>query len=218
MPTYRLRALCFAVVLAAGGLGGSCIHAGAVAASGPAPPPIDLDRFDSMKKTLVLPDGESLAFIDMGAPKGPPVVLIHGYTDSARDWVPLLPYLSPQLRLILIDIRGHGRSGKPECCYARLDFAYDVKLLLDALGVARADLVGHSLGGYTVHSNQGCGFVHFFAARDAVQVAEPVADDLEPHEFVFLPREGVLSAVRDGGFLSMGHVCMATLALALPNG
>jgi len=75
-----------------------------------------------------------------------------------------------------------------------------------------------SLGGYTVHSNQGCGFVHFFAARDAVQVAEPVADDLEPHEFVFLPREGVLSAVRDGGFLSMGHVCMATLALALPNG
>jgi pimeloyl-ACP methyl ester carboxylesterase len=99
-----------------------------------------------MKKTLVLPDGESLAFIDMGAPKGPPVVLIHGYTDSARDWVPLLPYLSPQLRLILIDIRGHGRSGKPECCYARLDFAYDVKLLLDALGVARADLVGHSLG------------------------------------------------------------------------
>jgi pimeloyl-ACP methyl ester carboxylesterase len=73
-------------------------------------------------------------------------VLIHGYTDSARDWVPLLPYLSTGFRLILVDIRGHGRSSKPECCYSRLDFAYDIKLLLDALGIARADIVGHSLG------------------------------------------------------------------------
>jgi pimeloyl-ACP methyl ester carboxylesterase len=60
--------------------------------------------------------------------------------------VPLVPYLSPAFRLILVDIRGHGRSGKPECCYTRLDFAYDIKLLLDTLGVARADIVGHSLG------------------------------------------------------------------------
>ncbi len=71
----------------------------------------------------------------------PPVVLIHGYTDSARDWVPMLPYLSKHFRLILVDIRGHGRSSKPECCYSRLDFAYDIKLLLDALDVKRADIV-----------------------------------------------------------------------------
>jgi pimeloyl-ACP methyl ester carboxylesterase len=74
------------------------------------------------------------------------VVLIHGYTDNARDWVPMLPYLSKRFRLILVDIRGHGRSSKPECCYTRLDFAYDIKLLLDALGVQKADIVGHSLG------------------------------------------------------------------------
>ena len=74
------------------------------------------------------------------------VVLIHGYTDNARDWVPMLPFLSKRSRLILVDIRGHGRSGKPECCYTRLDFAYDIKLLLDALGVGQADIVGHSLG------------------------------------------------------------------------
>jgi pimeloyl-ACP methyl ester carboxylesterase len=79
-------------------------------------------------------------------------VLIHGYTDNARDWVPLLPYLSPRFRLILVDIRGHGRSDKPECCYTRWDFAYDVKLLLDALGVERADVVGHSLGSFITQS------------------------------------------------------------------
>jgi pimeloyl-ACP methyl ester carboxylesterase len=109
---------------------------------------IDLDRFDDSKKTIALPDGESLAYEEIGDPAGQPVVLIHGYTDSARDWVPLVPYLSPRLRLILVDIRGHGRSGKPECCYTRFDFAYDIKLLLDALAVQRADIVGHSLGSF----------------------------------------------------------------------
>lgn len=113
-----------------------------------APAKIDLNAFDALKKSVPLPNGESLAYVSMGGPAGPAVVLIHGYTDSARDWVPLVPYLSPRLRLILVDIRGHGRSGKPECCYTRLDFAYDIKLLLDALGVQRADIVGHSLGSF----------------------------------------------------------------------
>jgi pimeloyl-ACP methyl ester carboxylesterase len=118
------------------------------AAASPDPPPlqIDLNAFDASKKTMALPDGERLAYIDMGDRSGPPVVLIHGYTDNARDWVPMLPYLSKHYRLILVDIRGHGQSSKPECCYSRLDFAYDIKLLLDGLGVRKADIVGHSLG------------------------------------------------------------------------
>jgi pimeloyl-ACP methyl ester carboxylesterase len=116
-------------------------------ASTTAPPlQINLDAFDALKKAVALPDGETLAYIEMGAPAGRPVVLIHGYTDSARDWVPLVPYLSKSDRLILVDIRGHGASSKPECCYTRLDFAYDIKLLLDVLKIEKADIVGHSLG------------------------------------------------------------------------
>ncbi len=119
----------------------------AASATGAAPPlKIDLNAFDAQKKTIALPNGMVLAYVDMGDPSGPAVVLIHGYTDNARDWVPMLPYLSKRFRLILVDIRGHGRSSKPECCYTRLDFAYDIKLLLDALGVQKADIVGHSLG------------------------------------------------------------------------
>ena len=129
--------------------------AGASAAAAPTaaptaarPPPlkIDLNAFDASKKSVALPNGVSLAYVDMGERSAPAVVLIHGYTDNARDWVPMLPYLSKHYRLILVDIRGHGQSSKPECCYTRLDFAYDIKLLLDALGVAQADIVGHSLG------------------------------------------------------------------------
>jgi pimeloyl-ACP methyl ester carboxylesterase len=122
------------------------------AACASVPEKIDLDRFEALKRSVVLPNGERLAYLLMGNPAGAPVVLIHGYTDSARDWVPLLPYLAGGLRLILIDLRGHGRSDKPECCYTRWDFAYDVKLLLDALGVPRADIVGHSLGSIIAQS------------------------------------------------------------------
>src|SRR5882724_5414946 len=133
--------------LAASAIGSFAIAAPAAPAT-PAPPrlEIDLDAFDASKKLMALPDGESLAYIDRGNRSAPVVVLIHGYTDNARDWVPMLPYLSKRYRLILVDIRGHGQSSKPECCYSRLDFAYDIKLLLDALSVEKADIVGHSLG------------------------------------------------------------------------
>jgi pimeloyl-ACP methyl ester carboxylesterase len=135
-------------------LGGSLLAASAtgssaIAASAVKTPPrldIDLNEFDAGKKLIALPNGESLAYIDRGERSGPAVVLIHGYTDNARDWVPMLPYLSKRYRLILVDIRGHGQSSKPECCYTRFDFAYDIKLLLDALGVQKEDIVGHSLG------------------------------------------------------------------------
>ena len=129
--------------------GGAAFAAGASprgsAAAGPAAK-IDLNDFDALKKTIALPNGEVLAYVEMGNPAGRPVVMVHGYTDSARDWVPMLPYVAKQFHLILVDIRGHGHSGKPECCYNRLDFAYDIKLLLDALHVPKADFVGHSLG------------------------------------------------------------------------
>jgi len=106
----------------------------------------DLDAFDARKRTLRLPNNQVLAYVELGNPTGPVVVLVHGYTDSARTWMPMLPRLPARYRLILVDLRGHGGSSVPECCYTRLDFAYDIKLLLDALHVQRASIVGHSLG------------------------------------------------------------------------
>jgi pimeloyl-ACP methyl ester carboxylesterase len=108
--------------------------------------PIDLDAFDAGMKTALLPNGVSLAYADRGPRDGIPVVLIHGFTNNARNWTPLLPYLDPRFRLIIVDARGHGRSSRPECCYTRLDMAYDVKLLLDQLHVPAAHIVGHSMG------------------------------------------------------------------------
>lgn len=172
--TSRIRYACgrtlvvVLTLLSAGGLAVAAATpaapAAATAALPAAPPPlgIDLDAFDAGKKTVALPNGETLAYIDMGTRSGPAVVLIHGYTDNARDWVPMLPYLSKRYRLILVDIRGHGQSSKPECCYTRIDFAYDIKLLLDSLGVRKADIVGHSLGSIIAQT-----FAEFWPERTA---------------------------------------------------
>jgi pimeloyl-ACP methyl ester carboxylesterase len=108
--------------------------------------PADLDRFEAQKNLVSLANGERLAYLDLGRKDAPALVLIHGYTDSARDWLPVVPLLDTRFRLIIVDLRGHGRSDKPECCYTRFDFAYDVKLLLDALSIKRANIAGHSLG------------------------------------------------------------------------
>ena len=131
-PFAPLAAIAFALV--------------ANAAAGAAPPRIHLRPLDAARRVVALPDGISMAYVPLGNPTGTPVVLIHGYTDSDLDWASLVPYLSKRFRLILVDLRGHGESSKPGCCYTRYDFAYDIKLLLDRLHVRRADIVGHSLG------------------------------------------------------------------------
>ena len=127
-------------------LAGALVFLSAQAAIGASVMQVDLRPLDAARRSVALPDGITLAYVQLGDPRGVPVVLIHGYTDSDLDWAPLVPYLSKDFRLVIIDLRGHGASSKPECCYTRLDFAYDVKLLLDALGIGRADIVGHSLG------------------------------------------------------------------------
>ena len=100
------------------------------------------------KKKIALSNGISLAYVDIGNPDGKPTLLIHGYTDNSRSWSLIAPYLKER-RLLAIDLRGHGRSDAPACCYAFTDFANDAALFLDAMGIARADVIGHSLGSLT---------------------------------------------------------------------
>ena len=84
----------------------------------------------------------------MGNSDGPPMLLIHGYTDNSRSWSLLAPYLKAH-RLLAIDLRGHGKSDAPQCCYGYADLANDAALFLDAMGIAKADVIGHSLGSLT---------------------------------------------------------------------
>ena len=100
------------------------------------------------KKTVKLANGISLAYVEMGDSEGSPTLLIHGYTDNSRSWSLVAPYMKKR-RLLAIDLRGHGKSDAPDCCYAYTDFADDASLFLDAMGIAKADVIGHSLGSLT---------------------------------------------------------------------
>ena len=107
--------------------------------------PIDQAGWTQRKRQVTLPNGLRLAYVELGDPRGAPVLLLHGYTDSSRVWTILAPQLANH-RLIIPDQRGHGASDAPACCYSMHQYAEDAQLLLDALGVERATLVGHSMG------------------------------------------------------------------------
>lgn len=110
-----------------------------------AQPSVDQAGWASLKKEVRLPNGIRLAYVEAGDPDGEPLLLLHGYTDSSRSFSPMVPYLS-RYRLLIPDQRGHGASDAPECCYGSSQFAYDARLFLDALGIKRAAVAGHSLG------------------------------------------------------------------------
>ncbi len=128
-------------------LGSVAASAPMVAAEEPIPVPLQADWADA-KKRVELPNGISLAYVEMGDPAGAPALLIHGYTDNSRSWSLIAPYLKDR-RLFAIDLRGHGKSDAPDCCYGYTDFANDAALFLGAVGVAQADVIGHSLGSMT---------------------------------------------------------------------
>jgi pimeloyl-ACP methyl ester carboxylesterase len=80
--------------------------------------------------------------------KGFPLVLLHGFPLNHTIWDPVVPLLQEKARLILPDLRGHGRSPAPEGVYAMSTLAADVAAMLDELKIERVVLAGHSMGGY----------------------------------------------------------------------
>ena len=82
---------------------------------------------------------------------GPPLLMHHGLTGSGQRWrdTGYVAALRDRFTLLLPDVRGHGRSGKPHdsAAYDRFARAGDVLAVLDAEGIDRVFFWGHSLGG-----------------------------------------------------------------------
>jgi pimeloyl-ACP methyl ester carboxylesterase len=89
--------------------------------------------------------GYRRAFIYTG--HGPALLLIHGIGDCADTWRDVIPALSEHFTVIAPDLLGHGRSEKPRADYSVAAYANAMRDLLSVLGVDRATVVGHSLGG-----------------------------------------------------------------------
>ncbi|WP_299988803.1 alpha/beta fold hydrolase [uncultured Ruegeria sp.] len=83
---------------------------------------------------------------------GAPVLLIHGVGADLESWDGVLTHLSPDRRYIRYDQRGHGLSRRTPGPYSLDDLSGDAVALLDHLGLARASIVGFSLGGLVAQS------------------------------------------------------------------
>jgi pimeloyl-ACP methyl ester carboxylesterase len=81
------------------------------------------------------------------AGSGPALLLIHGIGDSSESWEPLMAALARDHTVVAPDLLGHGGSAKPRADYAVAAYANGMRDLLDVLGIERATVVGHSLGG-----------------------------------------------------------------------
>ena len=86
-----------------------------------------------------------VAFRVQGA--GPAIVLLHGTSANHAVWADVADRLAVRATVISLDQRGHGCSDKPDHGYTGPDFAGDVVRVLDSLGIERAVVGGHSLGG-----------------------------------------------------------------------
>ncbi|MGI5132343.1 alpha/beta fold hydrolase [Pseudonocardia sp. CA-107938] len=97
--------------------------------------------------TATLPTGPTIAYTDTGGP-GLPVVLAHGFMLDSDLFAAQVEALSSQFRVITWDARGHGGTtydGRP---FTEWDNVEDLVALMDALGIDRAVIGGHSQGGY----------------------------------------------------------------------
>ena len=78
--------------------------------------------------------------------QGPPVVLLHGYTQTSHMWIPLMPLLAASHTVIAPDLRGAGDSVRAKNGYDKKTLAKDIRTLMHQLGHEQVQLVGHDIG------------------------------------------------------------------------
>jgi len=110
--------------------------------AGPVPVPTLPPKFDEWQIEL---HGRRVVYRVAGS--GPPVVLIHGMLNSSSHWRAVALNLAREHTVIAPDLIGHGDSAAPRGDYSLGAHAASIRDLLAAIGIDRASIVGHSLGG-----------------------------------------------------------------------
>lgn len=136
------------------------------------------------RHTVTVNGGVRLAYEVTGPPAGPPVLLLPALGKTAADWAPVRDELARERRVFVLDLRGHGASARPSA-YSLPLMRDDVLGFLDALGLDRVDLVGHSMGGVVAY---------LAAAAQPHRVGRLVLEDAPAP----LPREAVVPVRPEG--------------------
>ena len=89
--------------------------------------------------------GLRMHYLELGA--GAPVICLHGWPETCREWVSVAERLAPHHRVLAPDTRGHGDTAAPDGGYDRARLARDILCFMDALGIDQCPVVGHDWGG-----------------------------------------------------------------------
>ena len=89
-------------------------------------------------------NGVRIHYLEAG--KGEPVLLLHGFAQTSRMWLPLIKELAKGHTVIAPDLRGYGSSAAPADGYTKAAMARDIHALMNDLGYKRVALVGHDIG------------------------------------------------------------------------
>src|SRR5438132_2954984 len=101
-------------------------------------------------KTIHSPEAADI-FVRWGG-KGPVVVLIHGYAENSDDWVPLAADLMKDHTVVVPDLRGIGKSSKPEGGYDKKTQAKDIRAVVTGLGYDKTLVVAHDIGNMVAYA------------------------------------------------------------------
>ena len=98
------------------------------------------------EKTVTLSNGLKVHYYEWPGPT-PNLVLLHPSSGYGRMWEWTANHLGPQFHVYALDQRGHGDSGRPDGDYSAEEYAHDLALFFDTVGIERAIVAGQSLGG-----------------------------------------------------------------------
>jgi esterase len=116
--------------------------------------------------------GLRLHYLEWGDAEAPAVVCVHGYTSSAEAFNAPARHFSDRLRIIAMDVRGHGESAwSPEGAYRYAHQAADLAALVDRLELPRFVLIGTSMGGIIAMA---------YAAEHGARLKGLVVNDIGP--------------------------------------
>jgi pyruvate dehydrogenase E2 component (dihydrolipoamide acetyltransferase) len=112
----------------------------------------ELDVPDEPQPQLVEIHGRTISYLTLAPeePSGAPVVLVHGFGGDKNSWLFVQQPLSEEHAVHAVDLPGHGASGRDVGDGSLAGLADVLVGFLDALGISRVHLVGHSLGGAVV--------------------------------------------------------------------
>jgi pimeloyl-ACP methyl ester carboxylesterase len=100
---------------------------------------------ETTQKSIELPNGVKLSYVEQGDSSGIPLLLLHGYTDSWHSFESVLPHLPESIHAFALSQRGHGEADRPVAGYHFQDFAADLAAFIDILELRPVVIAGHSM-------------------------------------------------------------------------